>query len=885
MLRNLWTFLIILFATVAAALSMAAPAQPRFAFEATPGSLPKDVVPTVYRLTLDLDPARDVFTGTTEITVQVKRPTDAIVVSAHELVPNVVALERGGDVRTMTVTDDQAKRQWRIADGRAIEAGEYTLRIEYRGAVNVYGEGIFRVSYSALGQPATMLATQLEPIAARRVFPGFDEPSFRARFAISVTAPADYEVVSNMPVQSREARGTSVHWAFAPTPPMPSYLVAVAVGQFEALEDQVDGIPLRILTARGRKESARYAMEVTRQVLPFFREYFGIPYALPKLDQLAIPGVRGGAMEDWGAISYVESVLLYDPARSSSETRQTIFSIVAHEISHQWFGNLVTAASWDEIWLNEAFATWIAGKATARFNPDWQVPLRQMLRRQNVMRRDAGPATRAIRSGPVVETAVFDVFDGVTYIKGGAVLDMLEAYVGPEPFRRGLAAYMAERRLSNATAGDLWFHLSEASGRDVVAVARSWTDQPGYPLLQARFGCSGGERTLALEQRRFSMFGAADDATVWMIPFAVGGAMEPTARSMLDRREGSFAAGSCAATPAYIDTAKGFFRVQYPSAHLRDLAAAFPRLPVTARLSLLTDTYALGQAGRLPLADYFALVDRLHPAGDAATLMLYTQAVGALRSLDNTLAGTPAQDALRRYTREKLWPMLALIGWSPSKADDAVTLDLRNELVDVLGRVGDVATLERSYAMFSSERRSGVRVDASIRPAVIANVARAADAGTFAVLVADLMHASRVEDREMYAEALAGVQNPQLARKLLALALTDLLPPETAARMPGMVAASPEHADLAYMFVRDHFDSLASKSSEWGRVYLLPSAASGFSEAPRAKALLVDQSRLVGLPGQRAAEQAAADIELRSRVRASNGASLAAELARQGDRR
>src|SRR5262249_17605640 len=250
------------------------------------------------------------------------------------------------------------------------------------------------------------------------VFPGFDEPSFRASYTISVTAPAAYEVVSNMPVRARDVRGETIRWHFSPTPPMASYLVSVSVGQFDALEDSADGVPVRILTAKGKREEARYAMQVTKQVLPFYREYFGVPFTLPNLDQLAIPGGRWGAMEDWAAISNVESLLLYDSANSSIESKHSVFAATAHQGAHQGLGDLVTAAAGEEIWCTAGCGTWMARKSPARFNADWQVPLTHILWRQGVMRRDAGPATRAIRSGPVVETAVYDVFDGVTYIKG-----------------------------------------------------------------------------------------------------------------------------------------------------------------------------------------------------------------------------------------------------------------------------------------------------------------------------------------------------------------------------------------------------------------------------------------------------------------------------------
>ncbi len=259
-----------------------------------------------------------------------------------------------------------------------------------------------------------------------RCFPGFDEPSFRAVFAITITAPTAYEVVSNMPVKTREVQGDTTRWQFAPTPPMPTYLVAVSVGQFDALEDSVDGIPLRILTAKGKKAEALYAMDVTKKVLTLLPRIFRRSLRASQARPDRGPRRSEGAMEDWGFISYNESNLLYNPANSSIETKQGVFELIAHEIAHQWFGNLVTAASWDEIWLNEAFATWIGGQGHDTVQSGLADSAQSGAPRQRVMSGDAGPATRAIRSGPVYETAVFDVFDAVTYTKGGAVLTMIE---------------------------------------------------------------------------------------------------------------------------------------------------------------------------------------------------------------------------------------------------------------------------------------------------------------------------------------------------------------------------------------------------------------------------------------------------------------------------
>jgi len=872
-----WRIFLVVAATFFAA---HAAAQPRFTFDATPGQLPKDVVPSEYRLALDLDPASETFTGVADIAVKVRRPIDAIVLNAFGLSAGEIALTGPGGARPMTATEDKTKRQWRIADGRTIPPGEYTLRIAYTGIVNKAGEGIFAVPYTAEGKPARMLATQLEPIAARAVFPGFDEPSFRASFAITVTSPSSDEVVSNMPVKSRDVQGAMTRWQFAPTPPMPTYLVAIAVGQFDALEDSVDGIPLRILTAKGKKADARYAMDVTKKVLPFYREYFGIPYTLPKLDQVAVPGVFNGAMENWGFIIYNESTLLYDPAQSSIETKQGVFAVIAHEIAHQWFGDLVTAASWDEIWLNEAFATWMENKATANFNPDWQLPLMRVLTRQGVMRRDASPATRAIRSGPVYETAVWDVFDGVTYTKGGAVLAMIETYIGPDTFRRGLAAYFEGQKMSNATAGDLWHYLAQASGTDVAAVARSWTDQKGHPLLKARVTCDDGKQTLELTQQRFSVDGSVDATSLWQVPFAVSVGNAPPKRSLLTNRSAKFATGPCTEAPLFVDSSAGFFRVQYPPDHLRRLTRAFPELAPSARLALLADTLALGQAGRIPLAEYFALLGQLRPAADPATQVLFLQADYALLNLDAALAGTPVQTALHGYARKKLGPMLEPLGWSVSASDSPVALGLRNELIDTLGRFGDTSALSKSMELFNAERNGGPAVNPSLRPAVMANVARRADAETYAELVKRMTTATRVEDGWLYASALAHVEDPALAKALLALTLGDTVPTQIVSWLPGMVADNYTHGALTYAFVLDHFDALSRKTSEQGRPHLLPGAASGFNESARATALIADQKRLMGDAGEKTAKETAAAIELKSRIRTRDGASLATTLSR-----
>jgi aminopeptidase N len=329
--------------------------------------------------------------------------------------------------------------------------------------------------------------------------------------------------------------------------------------------------------------------------------------------------------------------------------------------------------------------------------------------------------------------------------------------------------------------------------------------------------------------------------------------------------------------PAYIDSSTAFFRIRYGPEERRELARAFADLPAAQKMALLADTFALAQAGRVPLADYFALASRVQPAADPATQLLYAQVAEALGALDYALVGTPAQARLHAFGREALRPMLARLGWNASPAEGAVTLDLRNKLIATLGRFHDDETLRLSVQVFDASRKGGVPLQPTIRPAIVANVARRADRETFEELVRRMKAAQGVEDRTLYARALGNVEDRALAQQLLELSVGDSLPPDTAASLPRYVALGGAHGALAYAFTRDHFAALARKESEWGRAYLLPTAAEYSNDAAQATALLADVRRLVGPPGDRLARQAAGDIELRSRIKARDGTTLAVD--------
>jgi aminopeptidase N len=876
-------------ALLLAVLAASAPAQSRFAFDDTRTVLPKTVVPSHYTLALQLDPQRERFGGRAEVQLTARQPVQAIVLHARGLTARQVQLRSGSQRRTLRVVADPRRQTWRLAptDGRPIAAGEHRLVITYSGRVNRSGEGLYRADYRADGRPARMLATQLQAVNARMLFPGWDEPLFRASFDIEVTAPKGFQVLSNQPLEDRRPVRGGVRHRFATTPSMPSYLVALAVGKFDVLEGQSAAVPLRIFTAPHKREQARHAMAVSQQVLPYFGSYFGTPYALPKLDQLAVPGTRDGAMEDWGLISYVEDMLLFDPARSSPRTERGVFNTVAHEIAHQWFGNLVSVALWDEIWLNEAFATWMAEKATGRFHPEWQpqVSSREWLER--AMARDATTATRSIRSGPVDEARVFDVFDGITYSKGGAVLSMLEQWIGEDAFQRGLAAYMQERRLAPATAGDLWHHIGRAAERAVTEVAASWTDQPGFPLIDASAACEDGRTVVSLSQTRFMSSADTASPAQWRVPVRVAGGGQ-VQTWMLDKPQARFEVPGCDATPIVVNAgARGFYRVRYSSELQQRLLRGFAGFSAADRMALLSDSMALTYAGRQALSAHFAWLAQAPLASGDGRAPLFALAASQLTQLDRALHGTPAQERLRTAARSLLAPELARLGWDEQPGEDAEVRRLRGALIGALAQLGDADVVARARthwaaALSPAGQPGASALPGSLRGAVITAVARQASAEESKALWAALRASNSQEDRWLYVRALSVDPDPARARQLLEASLAGWLPPNVATEVPSMVADEPAHAAQAYDYVAGHWQRLATLAGSGvfgARAWLLPGAAEGLSERAAASRLRADQRRLAGPTGAAPAETVAAAIDVRAALREREAERLGAALA------
>jgi aminopeptidase N len=841
-------------------------AEPRFAFHSTPGKLPKDVVPKHYALRIVPAATQDRFTGTARIEIEVARPVASIELNALELELHKAQL----DSTALAVRLDRERETAVLSKTEGtIAPGRYRLEIEYSGRILKHPNGLHQVSYRERdGEKLvekTMLATHMEPVHARRLFPGWDEPVFRATFDIAVVVDEKLTAVSNMPVSGvTPLPGGKKEIAFARSVSMPTYLVALYVGELDFLEDSVDGIALRIYTTKGKSARGRFAMAATKEILAYMNEYFGVRYTLPKLDQIAVPPGLMGAMENWGAINYNEGRLLYDEAEPSLRQQQRIYGLIAHEIAHMWVGNLVTMAWWDNLWLNEGFANWMATKTAERFQPQWQPRLRTALWRQEAMTDDARRTTHPIQTPVTNDARAMDLFDAITYSKGEAFIGMLESYLGENAFREGIRRYMRAHQYSNTTTADLWHHLSEASGRDVAALAAPWTEQPGFPLVRVEQRCADGVAEATLWQERFTLNDPLAQRLTWKVPVTLVDGTGERHTVLLEREPQRVRLAGCGALRANVGH-RGYYRVEYDPQTFDLLARALPRLDAAERLRLLLDSFALMQAGRLDARRYLALVEGLQGESDPRVWEHVTDALRFLRELMDTPADQREFNAaIARVLRKPF----ARFGWETRPVESIDDALVRRVLIDALGRAGDPDTVHEARKRFASKQ-----VDPAVRPAVLNVVARHADDATFDALQQWLRTTTDAALKADLRAALRHVGQPERLRRWLELLLTtNELSAGDAVYDITHSGQDSGQGELAWQFVRSNLPAVLAKASPRGRAWVLPQAAQPSADTARADELLALTKQHLDPGAFYLAEKTADWIRLRALVKSRESA-------------
>ncbi len=807
-------------------------AEPVFSFGATPGKLPKAVVPIHYALDITPDPDKLTFSGSESVDIEVREPTERLVLNAVDITIGAGAVE--GEAAPQ-ITSDPAAQTVTFAFPHPIAAGRHQLRISFTGHINRFGRGLFVVDYPTAEGRKRMISSHLEPADARRIFPSWDEPAFKASIALTLTVPQAFLAVSNMPVVSEVPVGDGKkRVAFQSTPRMSSYLFVLAAGELERATADVDGVTVGVVATRGKGEHGRYALDTAVGLLRYYNEYFGIAYPLPKLDLIAVPGGFGGAMENWGGITFFESRLLFDPTTSASDSRRGIFSIIAHEIAHQWFGDLVTMAWWDNIWLNEGFASWMQAKAAEALHPDWQTWLSGSGFKQAAMSEDARRTTHPIQQPIANESEAMAAFDSITYAKGQAIIRMVESYLGDDTFRAGIRAYMMQHAYSNTTTADLWGALQAASGKPVTAVAAAYTEQGGIPLVIAQASCAGDTQRITLRQERFTIHDPAPQPQRWQVPVARGGISGAAEETVLLDGTAEIAGGHCGDPVKLNPGDVGYYRVQYDAAMLAALTRSIGRLTPADRASLIGDTWALVEAGRAAPAAFFDFVERVIGDDDRA---IVDQIIRPLTRIDHLQWGRPERAAFQTFGRAVLRPVFDRIGWDAAASEPADYALLRTRLISVLGAFGDdaiVAEAKRRFAKFVSDPTS---LHTALRETVTRLAGRYADRATYDRLLALGRGTTNSDERVRYYMAAASARDPTLANETFAIALTDELPTTLVGRLISEVASQGEHRDLAWNFVKANFTELSAKQGPSFQNNFPASLMTNFTDAPHAEEL------------------------------------------------
>ena len=835
--RALRVLICSLIATLVALASAAAEAP--FRFEDTPGRLPKTVVPIHYSIELTPDFGNLTFSGAQTVDIEVRAPTDALVLHAVDLTIASASIEGVGPAQRI-VLDPKAETVT-LTFARPLGAGRYRLAMAFAGRISSFrenraqfGRGLSAVDYGGARQPKRMIVSNLEPAEARRIFPAWDEPSFKAAFELHVTVADEFLAVSNMPVAREEAVGGGrKRVSFAPTPRMSTYLFVLAVGELAREAVEAEGVSIGVVTPATMKGYAQYALTSAADVLKFYNDYFGVKYPLPKLDLIAVPGGIGFglAMENWGGITFHEMALLYDPDTTPEEQRQLIFMTIAHEMAHQWFGDLVTLAWWDNLWLNEGFATWMQYKATDRLNPDWHIWLYASDRKQVAMQKDARRGTHPVQQ-PVAndKDMVITAFDEIVYDKGQAVVRMLEAYLGEDVFREGMRAYMGKHAHSNATSADLWQALEAASGKPIAGIANPFIEQAGIPFVLADADCVDGGQRMRLQQERFAIEFPNAAPYRWQVPIRYGPvrAGAKAEQGLLDGTS-EIVAGRCedAAKLNLGDT--GYYRVKYDPATQAALEKSIPDMSPVDRANFIDDVRALKEAGLVSVAADLDLIERLGPQTDAAVV---TQVIRTLERIDHLARGRPGHEEFRAYARATLRPVFVGLGVNAA-AGEALDRPLVARVVRALGAFGDetiIAQAKRSFAAFLSDPTS---LPKDLRGPVVYLVGRYADRATYDTLLGLARASTRGEERVRYYSAAAAALDPALAKETLAVALGDELTPSLAGEVIEWVAE--EHRALTWDFLRANFALLSSQQDPVVRDVLVPGVASMFTDRMRAE--------------------------------------------------
>jgi puromycin-sensitive aminopeptidase len=783
--------------------------------------LPREARPRRYELELTPDLAAARFDGYEVVTLDVLEPVRQLVCHAVELEISDARLETpaGASLAGRVTLEDEAQRATIAFDEVLSPGAGYRLTLRFTGVLNDHLHGFYRSTFEADdGSEQVIAVTQFEPADARRAFPCWDEPEFKASFAVSLVVDERLTALSNGSVVNEErVEGGRRRVRFRETMLMSTYLVAFVVGRFELTSpDDVGGVPLRVAAVPGKLPLTAYARESGAHALRFLSQYFELPYPAAKIDHLAIPDFAFGAMENLGCVTYRENALLVNPAEASQLELQRVATVVAHETAHMWFGDLVTMRWWNGIWLNEAFATFMELAVTDDFRPEWQVWTAFGTSKAAALATDGLRNTRPVEfpvGRPEEAEAMFDV---LTYQKGGAVLRMLEQYLGAETFRKGISHYLTVHAHSNTETSDLWDAIEAVSGEPVRAIMETWILQGGYPLISVEPGDDAA--SIRLSQARFvydsSGAGREDGGERWAVPVnlrALVGGVVQRQRLLVDGASATINFDGPVDWVVVNDGGWGFYRVHYEPDLLSRLSeAGLARVcDPLERMGLLVDSWAAVVAGLSGLADWVSVVESLGEEDDPD---VWAAVGSALNLLDLIATDGPDRSALQDFVRRVAGPAWSRLGWDPDPSEPERLGITRGRLVGALGLLGEDPGVRRE-AQQRLGRFFGVRT--GLAPDLLTPVAHvvAASGGDegWNLILDQYRAAVTPQDKVRYLHALPSTSDPVLLARTLDLALSDEVRTQDAPFLVAGVMSNRAGGALAWNWVEQHWDELQAR--------------------------------------------------------------------------
>jgi puromycin-sensitive aminopeptidase len=777
--------------------------------------LPKTVRPRHYQLAIapDLDAAT--FEGTTVVSLDLTEPLTEIVCNAAELkLHSAVLVDASGQALVGSVTLDPDLERATITLPRPAAMGSAMLTISHSGVLNDKLRGFYRSTFvDSVGTTRVIATTQFEATDARRAFPCWDEPDAKATFQLELLVPAGLTALSNTTPAGERPTDNGHRWVtFAPTMKMSTYLVAWVVGPLELTQPvDVDGVPLRVACPPGRTHLADFALEVGAHALRYLSEYFGLPYPGDKLDLVALPDFAFGAMENLGCVTFRETALLADRDASSREELERIALVVSHEIAHMWFGDLVTMRWWNGIWLNEAFATFMEVNCVDAFRPDWQCWVSFSTARAAAQGVDGLASTRPVEFAVVSPDDAEGMFDLLTYQKGGAVLRMLEMYLGEERFRDGIRHYLAAHSHANTETTDLWDALETTSGEPVRALMDTWIFQGGHPEVAVEADLDDGR--IVLTQRRFRYRPDDEDKTVqWHVPVLfrerLGGQWRHRRELMIDRQTVLELTEPLDAVIVN-DGGWGFFRTRYASLLLDQVVADIEALGPIERFNLMNDTWATVLAGSTPIADFLRLASRLAEI-EESDVSVWNAALGPLNSL-HRIALDADHGTIAAFVRDLCGPVFTRLGWVPQAGESERTGTLRASLLDALGTIGaDDAARRQAAELHAAYLQERSAVVADLLGAIVNIVAWTGGAAEWEAFRQRAAAARTPQEEVRYLFALPRFRQPELLERTLGLALSEMRT-QNAPFVVGGALANRWVGSLAWEWLKANWDAALAK--------------------------------------------------------------------------